>query len=113
MSKREVLTISSNLRMSGKRMIEEHVFELLGTSGNIRLIDVIEKDVIGKKTTYRHQHKKMDLETGHYITTTEWDNTQPDKFKKMIEEWCALPAVQSYKAHHGTVKLETRYLKGE
>ena len=114
--KKECLTITKNIRSAGKRTIETELYELLSTGkDNVRYIDIIEKETTRKKTTYKYQHKRMDLETGHYINADchTWDDTQPQKFKNRIDEWLALPIADIYKTHGGLSSIEIRYLKGE
>lgn len=112
MNKKECLTITTNYRSYKKTAIETTTYELLCTteSGDMRIIDVIEMEKIGKKKpTYRHQHRRMALPEGRYLNECSWDITQPEKFKALVEEWQALPYKEVYRASTGLTAFETRY----
>ena len=112
--KKECLTITRRARLLGKRLIETNEFELLSTGkDNIRYVDVIEEETTGRKTTYRTQRRRMDLETGNYINDDcyRWDDTQPTKAKKTILEWLELPYKETYKNMIGSTLSETRFIK--
>jgi len=112
MSKKECLTITKNYRSYKKTAIETTIYELLCTSesGETRVIDIIEVEKIGKKKpTYRHQHRRMALPEGKYTNEYSWDNTQPEKFKALVEEWLDLPFKETYRSSAGLTTCETRY----
>ena len=112
MNKKECLTITTNYRSRKNTAIETTTYELLCTSESedMRIIDVIEVEKIGrKKPTYRHQHRRMALPEGKYLNDYSWDNTQPRKFKAMVEEWQALPYKEVDRASTGLTSFETRY----
>ena len=112
MTKKECLTITTNTRLNKRVIIETTIYELLCTSesGEMRIIDTIEMEKIGKKKpTYRHQHRRMALPEGKYLNEYSWDNTQPEKFKALVKEWLALPYKDVYQASTGLTAFETRY----
>ena len=112
MNKKECLTITTNYRSYKKTAIETTRYELLCTSesGETRVIDIIEVEKIGKKKpTYRYQHRRMALPEGKYINEYSWDNTQPEKFKALVNEWLGLPYKEVYRDHTGLTAFETRY----
>ena len=113
MNKKECLTIITNYRSHKKTHIETTTYELLCTSesGDMRIIDVIEMEKIGKKKpSYRHRHRIMSLPEGKYLNEYSWDNTQPEKFKAMVSEWTTLPYKEVDRAHTGLTAFEIRYL---
>ena len=112
MNRKECLTITTNTRFNKTTVLVTVTYELLCTSesGDMRIIDVIEQEKIGrKKPTYRHQHRRMALPEGEYLNEYSWDSTQPDKLKTMIQEWLSLPYKEVYRASIGLASCETRY----
>ena len=112
MNRKECLTITTSYRAYKKVAIVATTYELLCTSesGDMRIIDVIEQEKIGKKKpTYRHQHRRMALPEGGYLNEYSWDNTQPEKFKATVKEWSDLPYKEVYRASNGLTAFETRY----
>ena len=112
MNKKECLTITTNYRAYKNTSVETTIYELLCTSesGDMRIIDVIELEKIGKKKPkYRHQHRRMTLPEGKYLNDYSWDSTQPEKFKAMVTDWLAIPYKEVYRASTGLTAFETRY----
>ena len=112
MNRKECLTITTNCRAYKNTSVETTIYELLCTSesGDMRIIDVIEQEKIGKKKpTYRHQHRRMALPEGNYLNDYSWDSTQPEKLKAMVTDWLAIPYKETYRASTGLSAFETRY----
>ena len=112
MNRKEFLTITTIYMAYKNTAIETTTYELLCTSesGDMRIIDIIEVEKIGKKKpTYRHQHRRMALPEGKYLNEYSWDVTQPDKFKAMVTDWLAIPYKETYRSSAGLTALETRF----
>ena len=114
MAKQECLTITKSFRLGGpknKTAITTHIYELLGTEGTTRIIQVIEVEEYSRKKVVRQQAKRMDLETGHYTHETPWDDTQKKKWLDVVDEWLSMPYNERYDGSTSNTIGETRFLK--
>lgn len=113
MAKHECLTISKSLHRHNRTHIETITYEMLGTSpnGDVRIIDVIESTKLGRKTTYRYQHREMELPAGKYVNDYTWQSYDKGNAERTIKEWATLPGKQTMRQIIGSTVHETRYLK--
>lgn len=111
-----LLSIMRTVRLQGTgrkaKPVADIIYELYQDESNTRTIDIITIFEYGKKADYHFDRRKLDLETGKYLS--EFGNRyEVDKgtATERIDTWLALPVKDSYKNHLGLTQGETRFLK--
>jgi len=111
-----LLSITRTVRLQGTgrkaKPVTDTTYELYQDEGTTRTIDIATVFEYGKKKDFHFDRRKMDLETGKYLS--EFGNRyEVDKgtATERIDAWLALPVKDSYKKHLGLTQGETRFLK--